>query len=130
MSIRHVGRKSNQCPGPTASAQKTLTVYFFSVKKVLSRETAFAARLLSRIVRRAVLRAPSTFGGSSSSMRRQVLTLMTTPERDSFSSFATDFVIRPSVVILRNEPVSDRSWGSVIEFSAELISDSSFPTRG
>src|SRR5215468_410191 len=127
MFTRHVGRKSNQCPGATANVPN-LTVYFFSVNRVLSRETTSAARLLSRIVRRAVSRAPSTFGGSSSSMRRQVLALMTTPVRDSFSSFAIDSVIRPSVVILRDEPVSGRSSGSVNEFSAELISGSSLPT--
>ena len=56
------------------------------------------------------------------------LALMKTPERDSISSFAIDSVIQPSVVILRNEPVSGRSSGSVNEFSVELISDSSFPT--
>src|SRR5215470_16944318 len=56
----------------------------------LSRETASAARLLQRIVRRAVSRAPSRFGESAASMRRQILALMTMPQRHSFSSFAID----------------------------------------
>src|SRR5262249_5373033 len=68
-----------------------------SVKGAWSCETASAARLLARIVRRAILRAPSRFGGSSASMRRQVLALMTTPQRDSLSSLAIDSVNRPSV---------------------------------
>jgi hypothetical protein len=95
---------------------KNLTVYFFSIIRELSRETASAARLLARIARRAVSRAPSTFGGSAASMCRQVLTLMTTPQRDSFSSFAIDSVIRPSVVPLRKERDSGRSPGCIDEF--------------
>src|SRR5215469_9460611 len=86
-------------------------VYFFSVKRALSRETASAARLLQRIVRRAVSRAPSTFGGSADNMRRQVLTLMTMPQRHSFSSFAIDSVARSSIGTLRKERDSARSLG-------------------
>ena len=97
---------------------KNLAVYFFLLKRVLSLETASAARLLARIVRRAVSRAPSTFGGSAASMRRQVLALMMTPQRDSFSSFAIGSVIRPRVVTLR-----------VNEFLVELVSHSSFPSK-
>src|SRR5215472_15915786 len=92
---------------------KNHAFYFFSVKRVLSRETASAARLLSRIVRRAVSRAPSTFGGFAASMRRQVLAFTTMTQRHSFSSFAIGSVIRSSVVTVRNERVSTRSSGCV-----------------
>src|SRR5215471_3230590 len=55
-----------------------------SPRRALNRETASAARLLARIVLRAVSRAPSRFGESAVSMRRQVLALMTIPQRHSF----------------------------------------------
>src|SRR5215469_181888 len=71
--------------------------------KALNRETASAARLLQRIVRRAVSRAPSRFGESAARMCRQVLALMTIPQRHSFSSFAIDLVIGSIVVSLRKE---------------------------
>src|SRR6516225_8133612 len=86
---------------------------FVSLKRAQSCETASAARSLQRIVRLAVWRAPSTFGGSAASMRRQVLALTMTQQRDSFSSFAIDSVIRPSVVSLRD---FGRSWGCGNEF--------------
>src|SRR5215472_11846752 len=89
---------------------------FVSTKRARRCETASAARLLQQIVRRAVSRAPSTFGGSADNMRRQVLALMTMPQRHSSSSFAIDSAIRPSVVTLQNERVSGRSSGCVNEF--------------
>ena len=96
--------------------KKNHAVYFFSVKRVLSRETASAARLLLRIVRRAVSRAPSTFGGFADNMRRQVLAFTTMTQRHSFSSFAIGSVIRLSVVTVRNERVSTCSSGCDGEF--------------
>src|SRR5215467_8350373 len=87
---------------------KNLTVYFFSVKRGLSRETASAARLLLRIVRRAVSRAPSTFGGFADNMRRQVLELMTMAQRHSLSSFEIDSVIRPSVAVLSSRALANK----------------------
>ena len=69
-----------------------------SLKRAWTCETASAARLVQLIVRRAVSRAPSTFGGSADNMRRQVLALMTMAQRHSFSSFAIDSVKPPGVV--------------------------------
>src|SRR5215471_8399895 len=69
-----------------------------SLKREWKCETAFAARSLLQIVRRAVSRAPSTFGGSADNMRRQVLELMTIAQRHSLSSFAIDSVKPPGVV--------------------------------
>src|SRR5262245_11160364 len=73
---------------------------FVSLKRASRCETASAARLVQLIVRRAVSRAPSTFGGSADNMRRHVLELMTMAQRHSLSSFAIDSVIRPSVAVL------------------------------
>src|SRR5215510_4148167 len=67
---------------------------FVSAKRAPRCETASAARLVQLIVRRAVSRAPSTFGGFADNMRRQVLELMTMAQRHSLSSFAIDSVIR------------------------------------
>ena len=71
---------------------------FVSLKRARRCETACAARLVQLIVRRAVSRAPSTFGGSADNMRRQLLELMTMAQRHSFSSFAIDSVKPPGVV--------------------------------
>jgi hypothetical protein len=71
---------------------------FVSLKRARRSETASAARLVQRIVRRVVLRAPSTFGRSADNMRRQVLELMTMAQRHSLSSFAIDSVKPPGVV--------------------------------
>src|SRR5262249_12366251 len=87
-----------------------------SPRRALNRDTASAARLLTRIVLRAVSRAPSSVGESAASMRRQVLALMTIPQRHSFNSFAIDLVIGPIVVRLRKERDSGRSSGCVNEF--------------
>src|SRR5215471_11767726 len=100
-----------------------------SVKRAWRCETASAARSVQQIVRRAVLRAPLTFGGSADSMRRQVLELMTMAHRHSLSSFAIDSVKPPRVAILGNEPDPDHSSGCLNEFGTELISHSSFPTK-
>src|SRR5215831_3034112 len=90
-------------------------------------ETASAARSLQQIVRRAVSRAPSTFGGSADNMRRQVLELMTMAQRHSLSSFAIGSVKPPSVATLGNEPDPECFPGCDIEFGAELISRPPFP---
>ena len=84
-----------------------------SPKRSLNCETASAARLLARIIRRAVSRAPSTFVGSAASMRRQVLASMMMQQSDSFSSFVIDSVIRLSVVTLRKEQDFGGSSGCV-----------------
>src|SRR5215469_5043546 len=89
---------------------------FASLKRTRRCETASAARLVQLIVRRAVSRAPSTFGGSADNMRRQVLPLMTMLQRHSFSSFAIDSVKPPSVVTLGKEPDPDHSSGCLNEF--------------
>src|SRR5262245_60515703 len=73
---------------------------FVSPKRAPRCETASAARLVQLIVRRAVSRAPSTFGGFADNMRRQVLWLMTLAQRHSVSSFSIDSVIRLSVAVL------------------------------
>src|SRR5215469_3310215 len=69
-----------------------------SLKRAWRCETASAARSVQQIVRRVVLRAPSTFGGSADNIRRQVLELMTMAQRHSLSSFAIDSVKPPGVV--------------------------------
>ena len=58
------------------------------------------ARLPSRIVRRAVSRAPSTFGGSAASIRRQVLALVMMPDSGWLTSCAIDAVKAPRLVTL------------------------------
>ena len=94
-------------------------VYLFR-NKARRCETASAARLVQQIVRRAVSRAPSIFGGSADNMRRQVLELMTMAQRHSLSSFVIDSV-KPSVDTLGNEPDPERFPGCDNEFGAELI---------
>src|SRR5262252_2093773 len=71
---------------------------FVSRRRARRCETASAARLVQQIVRRAVSRAPSTFGGSADNIRREVLELMTMAQRHSSSSFAIDSVKPPGVV--------------------------------
>src|SRR3712207_8549071 len=51
-----------------------------------------AARWPSRIVRLAVSRAPSTFGGSAASILRQVLALVMMPDKGWLTSCAIDAV--------------------------------------
>src|SRR5215469_10597354 len=82
-----------------------------SLKRAWRCETASAARSVQQIVRRAVLRAPSTFGGSADNMRRQVLELMTMAHRHSLSSFAIDSVKPLCVATLGNEPDNERFPG-------------------
>src|SRR5215469_12527423 len=105
----------------------TLSICLFvSPKRAPRFETASAARLVQLIVRRAVSRAPSTFGGSADNMRRQVPVLMTMAQRHSFSSFAIASVNRPGVVTLCNELDPGRLPGFDNEFGAELISHPHF----
>ena len=67
------------------------------------------ARLPSRIVRRAVSRAPSTLGGSAASIRRQVLALVTMPDSGWLTSCAMDAVKTPRLVTLATCASSDRA---------------------
>src|SRR5215470_2625250 len=101
---------------------------FVSLKRAWRRETASAARLVQLIVRRAVSRAPSTFGGSADNMRRQVPVLMTMAQRHSFSSFAIDSV-KWAAATLRKDPDPESPSDCFNEFRAELISHSSFFSR-
>src|SRR5262247_1967177 len=100
---------------------------FVSPKRAPRCETASAARLVQLVVRRAVSRAPSTFGGSADNMRRQVLALMTMAQRHSLSSFVIDSVKPPRVATLGNEPDSEHFPDCDNEFGAELISHPQFP---
>ena len=50
------------------------------LKSARNRVITSEARFPSRIVRRAVSRAPSTFGGSAPSIRRHVLALVMMPD--------------------------------------------------
>lgn len=95
---------------------------FVSLRRVRSCEIASAARIVSRIVRRAVSRGPSRFGGSAAIMRKQVLVLMMIPESDSSTSFASDSPKRHSANLC-NEPDPELCPVCVNEFSAELITD-------
>lgn len=81
------------------------------------------------MVRRAISRAPSTFGGSADNMRRQVLVLITIAQRHSFSSFAIDSVKRPGAVTLCKDPDAESLPECLNKFRAELISHSSFFSR-
>ena len=65
------------------------------------------ARLPSRIVRRAVSRAPSTLGGSAESIHRHVLELVMMPERGWLTSCAIDAVSTPKLVTLATFASSD-----------------------
>ena len=60
------------------------------------------ARWPSRIIRRAVSRAPSRLGGSAASIRRHVLALVTIPANGWLTSCAMDAVRTPSLVTLRH----------------------------
>src|SRR5215831_9900030 len=85
--LSEVGIEEPFMDGATVS-----TLLFTSLTRSRRCETASAARLLQRIIRRAVSRAPSTFGGSADNMRRQVLALISMPQRHSLSSFANESV--------------------------------------
>src|SRR5262252_1282340 len=100
---------------------------FVSLKRARRCVTASAARLVQLIVRRAVLRAPSTFGGSADNIRRQVLELMTMAQRHSLSSFAIDSVKAPRVTTLGNELDLERFPACDNEFGVELIPHPPFP---
>ena len=71
-----------------------------------------AARLPSRIVRRAVSRAPSMFGGSAASIRRQVLALVMMPDSGWLTSCAIDAVNAPRLVTLATCASSERALPS------------------
>src|ERR1039458_3027337 len=82
------------------------------------------ARLPSRIVRRAVSRAPSMLGGSAANMRKHVLALVTMPESGWLTSCAIDAVKAPRLVTLATYASSDRSLPSARseEHTSELQS--------
>jgi len=103
--LSEVGIEEPFMDGATVS-----TLLFTSLTRSRRCETASAARLLQRIVRRAVSRAASTFGESADNMRRQVLALMTMLQRHSFSSFAIESVVWASVLGLS-------SWGLAMRLS-------------
>src|SRR5437867_140483 len=63
-------------------------IALFFAKRARSRAITSDARLASRIVRRTVSRAPSTFGGSAASIRRQVLAFVTMPDSGWLTSFS------------------------------------------
>ena len=71
--------------------------------------TTSEARLPSRIVRLAVSRAPSTFGGSAASIRRQVLALVMMPERGWLTSWAIEAVNALKVVTRATCASSERA---------------------
>src|SRR5215467_12618195 len=102
---------------------------FVPLSKARSCETASAARLLQEIARRAVSRAPSTFGGSAASLRKHVLALIVTQQRDSLSSLAIESIDRSSAEALREEPASGRFSDRADEFGDRLIPHSSFVQR-
>ncbi len=71
-----------------------------------------AARLPSRIVRRAVSRAPSMSGGSAANIRRQVLALVMMPDSGWLTSWAIDAVNAPRVDTLATRASCDRTLAS------------------
>ena len=81
----------------------------FLPKRARNRVITSDARLPSRIVRRAVSRAPSTFGGSAASIRRQVLALVMMPDSGWLTSCAIDAVNAPRLVTLATCASSDRA---------------------
>ena len=81
----------------------------FLPKSARNRAITSDARWPSRIVRRAVSRAPSTLGGSAASIRRQVLALVMMPESGWLTSCATDAVKAPRVVTLATWASSART---------------------
>ena len=83
------------------------SVNSFLLKSARNRVITSEARLPSRIVRLAVSRAPSTFGGSAASIRRQVLALVMMPESGWLTSCAIDAVSAPRLVTLATCASSD-----------------------
>ena len=69
------------------------------VNSARNRAITSAARLPSRIVRRAVSCAPSTFGGSAASMRRHVLALVMMPASGWLTSWAIEAVNAPRLMM-------------------------------
>ena len=68
------------------------SVNSFLLNSARNRVTTSEARLPSRIVRLAVSRAPSTFGGLASSIRRHVPALVMMPESGWLTSWAIEAV--------------------------------------
>ena len=79
-----------------------------------------AARLASRIVRRAVSAAMATFGGSAASIRTQVFALVRIPERGWLTSWAIEAVMALRVATRATWASSLRAWLSAS--SATLLS--------
>ena len=95
-----------------ASFRSTASVVAsFLLKSARNRVITSDARLPSRMVRRAVSRAPSTFGGSAASIRRHVLALVMMPDSGWLTSCAIDAVNAPRLV----DP------GDVCELRASLL---------
>ena len=91
------------------SDRSNSVVAFLLLKSARNRLMTSDARLPSRIVRCAVSRAPSTFGGSAASIRRQVLALVTMPDSGWLTSWAIDAVNVPRLATLATRASSDRA---------------------
>ena len=85
------------------------SVNSFLLNSARNRVITSEARLPSRIVRLAVSRAPSTFGGSASSIRRHVLALVMMPESGWLTSWAIEAVNALRVVTRDTWASSERA---------------------
>ena len=91
------------------------------LNRARTRAITSEARLPSRIVRLAVSRAPSTFGGSASSIRRQVLALVMMPESGWFTSCAIDAVKHAEARDPGDFASSDRAFPSASSDSRRAV---------
>ena len=83
------------------------SVSSFLLNRARNRVITSDARLPSRMVRLAVSRAPSRFGGSASNIRRHVPALVMMPESGWLTSCAIDAVSTPRLVALATFASSD-----------------------
>ena len=96
------------------------SVNSFLLNRARNRVITSEARLPSRMVRRAVSRAPSMFGGSPFNIRRQVLALVMMPESGWLISWAIEAVNAFSVVTRATWASSERALSRAS--SATLLS--------
>ena len=92
VSLQVTRRQRNHLSRGLVQVHQLRSSASFLLNRARNRVITSDARLPSRIVRRAVSRAPSTFGGSAASIRRQVLALVMMPDSGWLSSCAIDAV--------------------------------------
>ncbi len=102
-------RQRDHLPGGLVEVERIERELLLAEERRATVAMTSAARLPSRIVRRAVSLAPSISGCSPSSMRRQVLALVMMPDSGWFTSCAIDAVKALSVVARATWARSERA---------------------